>query len=119
MIADGFRSNCSCVALLSDWGDRGDLNPQPPGPQPGALPVELRPPRAQPILAAALRRPSLQQSELGRLLRRRPVVVLGGPLVAATEPGCRLPRAHPTEGPHDPVDGLPEGFPFGGGRVRP
>src|SRR5262249_52337085 len=25
-------------------GDRGDLNPQPPGPQPGALPVELRPP---------------------------------------------------------------------------
>ena len=25
------------------WGERRDLNPQPPGPQPGALPVELRP----------------------------------------------------------------------------
>ena len=26
------------------WGDRRDLNPRPPGPQPGALPAELRPP---------------------------------------------------------------------------
>jgi hypothetical protein len=25
-------------------GERRDLNPQPPGPQPGALPVELRSP---------------------------------------------------------------------------
>lgn len=25
-------------------GDRRDLNPQPPGPQPGAPPIELRPP---------------------------------------------------------------------------
>ena len=27
-------------------GERGDSNPRPPGPQPGALPAELRPPRA-------------------------------------------------------------------------
>ena len=27
-------------------GDRWDSNPRPPGPQPGALPTELRPPRA-------------------------------------------------------------------------
>src|SRR5215211_4163003 len=26
-------------------GERGDSNPRPPGPQPGALPAELRPPR--------------------------------------------------------------------------
>jgi hypothetical protein len=25
-------------------GERRDLNPRPPGPQPGALPTELRPP---------------------------------------------------------------------------
>ncbi len=28
----------------SKMGDRRDLNPQPPGPQPGAPPIELRPP---------------------------------------------------------------------------
>ena len=28
----------------SHEGDWRDLNPQPPGPQPGALPVELQPP---------------------------------------------------------------------------
>ena len=27
------------------WGGRWDSNPRPPGPQPGALPAELRPPR--------------------------------------------------------------------------
>src|SRR4051794_24962840 len=27
-------------------GERRDSNPRPPGPQPGALPAELRPPRA-------------------------------------------------------------------------
>ena len=26
------------------WGERWDLNPRQPGPQPGALPTELRPP---------------------------------------------------------------------------
>jgi hypothetical protein len=30
----------------SGEGERGDSNPRPPGPQPGALPTELRPPRA-------------------------------------------------------------------------
>ena len=30
-------------------GERGDSNPRPPGPQPGALPAELRPPRCGPI----------------------------------------------------------------------
>ena len=27
-----------------EWGERRELNPQPPGPQPGALTIELRPP---------------------------------------------------------------------------
>lgn len=27
------------------WGERWDLNPRPPGPQPGALPTELLPPQ--------------------------------------------------------------------------
>lgn len=29
---------------ISLWGERWDLNPRPPGPQPGALPTELLPP---------------------------------------------------------------------------
>ncbi len=32
-------------------GERRDLNPRPPGPQPGALPPELRPPRDERSLA--------------------------------------------------------------------
>ena len=32
-------------------GERGDSNPRPPGPQPGALPTELRPPRGRQSLA--------------------------------------------------------------------
>ena len=30
-------------------GERGDSNPRPPGPQPGALPTELRPPETRPV----------------------------------------------------------------------
>ena len=30
--------------IKGKWGDRRDLNPRRPGPQPGALPTELRPP---------------------------------------------------------------------------
>ena len=30
---------------LEKWGERRGLNPRHPGPQPGALPAELRPPR--------------------------------------------------------------------------
>ena len=29
---------------LESWGGRRDLNPRPQGPQPCALPTELRPP---------------------------------------------------------------------------
>ena len=29
----------------NEWGERRGLNPRHPGPQPGALPAELRPPR--------------------------------------------------------------------------
>ena len=29
---------------FNTWGERRGLNPRPPGPQPGALPTELRPP---------------------------------------------------------------------------
>jgi hypothetical protein len=43
-------------------GDRWDSNPQPPGPQPGALPIELRPPRTR--QSSPLRR------ESGHLRRR-------------------------------------------------
>ena len=35
------RSKAGCISL---WGERWDLNPRPPGPQPGALPTELLPP---------------------------------------------------------------------------
>ena len=33
-----------------EWGERRDLNPRPPGPQPGALPTELLPPRNRGII---------------------------------------------------------------------
>src|SRR5690348_5983532 len=34
-----------CDAFMQKgWGERGDSNPRHPGPQPGALPAELRPP---------------------------------------------------------------------------
>jgi hypothetical protein len=35
----------SLTALAGREGERRDSNPRPPGPQPGALPTELRPPR--------------------------------------------------------------------------
>ena len=41
--AIGLARNWS-LAGLSLRGERGDSNPRPPGPQPGALPAELRPP---------------------------------------------------------------------------
>ncbi len=36
---DGGPQRCSSMAFdwKKFWGDRGDLNPRPPGPQPGAL----------------------------------------------------------------------------------
>ena len=30
---------------ITEWGEWWGLNPRPPGPQPGALPAELHPPR--------------------------------------------------------------------------
>ena len=33
-----------CFARTKRWGGRRDSNPRPPGPQPSALPTELRPP---------------------------------------------------------------------------
>ena len=45
------------IALSSVFvrGERWDSNPRPPGPQPGALPTELRPPRAAQSSIAAER----------------------------------------------------------------
>ena len=38
------RRPTSTVSTIQNWGERRGLNPRPPGPQPGALPTELRPP---------------------------------------------------------------------------
>ena len=38
-----YRSIC-CYTRAKRWGGRRDSNPRPPGPQPSALPTELRPP---------------------------------------------------------------------------
>src|SRR4051812_38570217 len=48
------RSVCPRKSLLQGLsrGERRDSNPRPPGPQPGALPTELRPPSAARSLAA-------------------------------------------------------------------
>jgi hypothetical protein len=42
--------------LRITWGERWDLNPRHPGPQPGALPTELRPPCCRPAKEPAARR---------------------------------------------------------------
>jgi hypothetical protein len=48
-LAPWLSSGCSAAntPIYTDFvkGERGDSNPRPPGPQPGALPTELRPPR--------------------------------------------------------------------------
>ena len=41
-------------------GERRDSNPRPPGPQPGALPTELRPPRGAKCSGDGTCRPSLE-----------------------------------------------------------
>ena len=38
----------ACDGFAAAEGERRDSNPRPPGPQPGALPAELRPPRCRP-----------------------------------------------------------------------
>src|SRR5438552_10153042 len=43
-VVDCERAICDLQALRE--GERGDSNPRPPGPQPGALPAELRSPRS-------------------------------------------------------------------------
>src|SRR5689334_25349818 len=45
MVRATFRlSSNPQVTGYTTWGERRDLNPRHPGPQPGALPTELRPP---------------------------------------------------------------------------
>ncbi len=43
-VRPGLTTGPACSCLTPQWGDRRDSNPRPPGPQPGALPAELRPP---------------------------------------------------------------------------
>ena len=42
--AQGIAGGCGTGRKIF-WGERWDSNPRPPGPQPGALPTELLPPR--------------------------------------------------------------------------
>ena len=49
------RTQADLMSRLITEGERGDSNPRPPGPQPGALPAELRPPRRLWNLAAVRR----------------------------------------------------------------
>jgi hypothetical protein len=51
-------------------GERRDSNPRPPGPQPGALPTELRPPSAPPSLAARTLARATTRVPAGTFLRR-------------------------------------------------
>ena len=63
-------------------GERRDSNPRPPGPQPGALPAELRPPSAKPSLAVV--RAVRRWVRAGSAWTRRRVagiVVRCGPLI--------------------------------------
>ncbi len=64
-------------------GERGDSNPRPPGPQPGALPTELRPPGA--IQSSAPRRAGARLE----LARCRPGVTVSLRAVVWAPPGVR------------------------------
>src|SRR6187551_605686 len=46
------RLAAGSISDMATRGERRDSNPRPPGPQPGALPTELRPPSAPRSLAA-------------------------------------------------------------------
>src|SRR5262245_34562930 len=49
-LIDGPRRRVGAASIFrrgATEGGRGDSNPRPPGPQPGALPTELLPPRAE------------------------------------------------------------------------
>ncbi len=53
-------------------GERGDSNPRPPGPQPGALPAELRPPRVSQSTSGAWATPpaGFEPATIGLEVRR-------------------------------------------------
>ena len=64
------RGNCSTAeltALFNKWHPRQESNPQPPGPKPGALSIELR---GQIILVLNVR--LLQDSATGKFLLKFP-----------------------------------------------
>ena len=82
-------------------GERRDSNPRPPGPQPGALPTELRPPR----LPAGPPRGRAERSECrGGVLRLRRGSGRGLPF---GEPRCRSRRRRRgARSPVRPAQGL-------------
>ncbi len=91
------RQNCRWVprraARILLRGERWDSNPQPPGPQPGALTIELRPP-------FCLLRGALAGVQSRNLIFRRDVlysVELQGP-GSASRDGCELARYPPAAG---------------------
>ena len=51
---------------VQHWGERRDSNPRHPGPQPGALPTELRPP-SSPALRPGDSRPRAAREDIARL----------------------------------------------------
>ena len=67
-------------------GERPDSNRRPPGPQPGALPTELRSPRGVQCSASGWRRPELQRASHPTRLSSTP-----------PSRACRRPRALPLQ----------------------
>ena len=85
--------------LLLQWGERWDLNPRHPGPQPGALPAELRPPLTPGHRRFACTTPPhpAEEEYSGPRGAERPCYCAGGTLpylaaiwraVAESGPGC-------------------------------
>src|SRR5919108_5712663 len=75
----------SPTPVRSREGERRDSNPRPPGPQPGALPTELRPPRraGRPIGRVAARNLAARPGPAAAFQRcrsRRPVACCSGPV---------------------------------------
>src|SRR5438128_5518906 len=81
-------------------GDRWDSNPQPPGPQPGALPIELRPPRSFKDTRALTRRSGRQPDE-----ERRPPLRLASDLDRAAHRLGQLLDDREAEAAAEPLTG--------------
>jgi hypothetical protein len=104
--ACGARAGLPVSRMVTE-GERRDSNPRPPGPQPGALPAELRPPRIKQSRASPSRRkasrprvrhlPELFLQMFRSWCRRVPPAPNAPGRIRTCDPRLRRPPLCPTE----------------------